>query len=101
MYNVFLVDIILEKQNKIDDLESLKERILLLESQRLEIQEHIKNLKARKLVFYGETKSSNTGCPNTSTRKPSITIPIKDKFLLIRFDLFIFLLILVIMSFSN
>jgi len=35
-----------EKQNKIDDLESLKERILLLESQRLEIQEHIKNLKA-------------------------------------------------------
>jgi len=68
----------------------LKERILLLESQRLEIQEHIKNLKARKLVFYGETKSSNTGCPNTSTRKPSITIPIKDKFLLIRFDLFIY-----------
>ena len=34
-----------EKQNKIDDLESLKERILLLESQRLEIQEHVKNLK--------------------------------------------------------
>jgi len=46
LYNVFLVDILLEKQNKIDDLESLKERILLLESQRLEIQEHIKNLKA-------------------------------------------------------
>jgi len=42
-----------------------------------------------KLVFYGETKSSNTGCPNTSTRKPSITIPMRDKFLLIRFDLFI------------
>ena len=33
------------KQNKIDDLESLKGRILLLESQRLEIQEHMKNLK--------------------------------------------------------
>ena len=46
-------------------------------------------IKPLKLVFYGETKSSNTGCPNTSTRKPSITIPIKDKFLLIRFDLFI------------
>ena len=29
----------------IDDLESLKGRILLLESQRLEIQEHMKNLK--------------------------------------------------------
>ena len=35
-----------KKQNKIDDLQSSKERILLMESQLSEIQEHIKNLKA-------------------------------------------------------
>ena len=35
-----------KKQNKIDELQSSKERILLMESQLSEIQEHIKNLKA-------------------------------------------------------
>jgi len=34
-----------KKQNKIDELQSSKERILLMESQLSEIQEHIKNLK--------------------------------------------------------
>ena len=40
--------------------------------------------------FHGKTvfSPSYTDVPNTYTRKPSITIPIKVKFLLIRFDFF-------------
>ena len=45
--------------------------------------------------FYGENagetvSSGRISPPNTYTRKPSIMIPMTVKFLLIRFDLFIY-----------